>query len=71
MSGARSCKFLKVKLRTLDFKTQQAGNSLAVQWLGLCAFTANGVGSVPAQGTMIPQAALHGQKKKKIATGSH
>ena len=27
------------------------GNSLVVQWLGLCAFTAKGTGSVPSQGT--------------------
>ena len=31
-------------------------NSLAVQWLGLCAFTAEGAGSFPGQGTKIPQA---------------
>ena len=34
-----------------------------VQWLGLRAFTAEGPGSVPGQGTKIPQAARHGQKK--------
>ena len=28
-------------------------NSLAVQWLGLCAFTAGGPGSTPGQGTKI------------------
>ena len=27
-----------------------------VWWLGLCAFTAEGLGSVPGQGTKIPQA---------------
>ena len=37
------------------------GNSLAVQWLGLYAFTADSLGSVPAQGMKIPQAAPHGQ----------
>ena len=42
------------------------GNSLAVQWLGLCAFTAKGLGSIPVQGTKIPQAAWHGQKKRRI-----
>ena len=33
------------------------GNSLVIQWLGLCAFTVEGLGSVPGQGTKIPQAA--------------
>ena len=32
------------------------GNSLVVQWLGLCVFTAKGPGSIPGQGTKIPQA---------------
>ena len=27
-----------------------------VQWLGLCAFIAKGLGSIPGQGTKIPQA---------------
>ena len=33
------------------------GNSLVVQWLGLQALTARGLGSIPSQGTKIPQAA--------------
>ena len=44
-------------------KTQILGNSLVVQWLGLFAFTAKDLGSIPGQGTKIPQAAWHGQKK--------
>ena len=40
-------------------------NSLAVQWLGLCAFTAEGMGSIPGQGTKILQAAPHNRKKKR------
>ena len=36
-----------------------------VQWLGLRAFTAGGAGSIPGQGTKIPHAAWHGQKKNK------
>ena len=40
------------------------GNSLAVQWLGLCALTAKGPGSIPSRGTKIPQAAWCGGKKK-------
>ena len=35
------------------------------QLLGLWAFTAKGPASIPGQGTRIPQAARHGQKKKK------
>ena len=38
------------------------GNSLAVKHH---AFTAKGLDSVPGRGTRIPQAAQHGQKKKK------
>ena len=38
-----------------------------VQWLGLCTFTAEGTGSVPARGTKIPQAVQHSQKKKKVS----
>ena len=36
---------------------------LAVQWLGLGAYAAKGLGSIPDQGTKIPQAAWHGQKR--------
>ena len=40
-----------------------------VQWLGLCAFTAEGPGSIPGRGTKIPQAGQCGQhpppKKRK------
>ena len=42
------------------------GNSLVVQWLGLCTFTAEGSALIPGQGTKILQAARwHSQKKKK------
>ena len=40
-------------------------NSLVVQWLRLCTFTAKGPGSIPGQGTKIPQAVWSSQKKKK------
>ena len=33
------------------------GYSLVVLWLGLCVFTADGMSSIPGQGTKIPQAA--------------
>ena len=36
---------------------------LVVQWLGLGACTAKGLGSIPGQGTKIPQAAWHRQKR--------
>ena len=34
-------------------KDEGLGNSLAVQWLGLCTFTAGGMDSIPGQGTKI------------------
>ena len=37
------------------------GYSLAVQWLELCAPTAEGTGSIPGRGTNIPQATRCGQ----------
>ena len=43
-------------------------NSLAVQWLGLRASTAGGMGSIPGWGTKNPQAVRCGQKKKKKGT---
>ena len=43
-----------------------SGNSLVDQWLGLSAFTAEGPGSIPGWAYKIPQAAQHGQRKKKI-----
>ena len=33
--------------------------------MGLCAFTAEGPGSIPGQGTKIPQTAQCGQKTKQ------
>ena len=47
-------------------KKLKMGNSLAVQWLGLCSFTVEATGSIPGRGTKIPQAVQRGQKKKKI-----
>ena len=41
------------------------GNSLAAQWLGLHAFTAEGAGSIPGWGTKILQAVQHGQSPPK------
>ena len=41
-------------------------NSLVVQWLGFCAFTTEGLGSIPGWGTKIPQTAWCGQERKKV-----
>ena len=43
----------------------QTGSSLAIQWLGLCAFTAEGPGLISGQGTRILHATRRGQIKKK------
>ena len=59
-----SIKFKKFFMIFL-FSRVYSGNSLAVQWLGLCAFTAEGPGSVPGQETRILQAAQHGQENPK------
>ena len=45
-------------------KRPSTGNSLAVQWLGLHAFTAEGEGSIPGWGTRVPKAAWCRKKKK-------
>ena len=50
----------KVKLNKQD-----PGNSLAVQWLVLCTFTAKSPGSIPGWGTKILQASRGSQKKKQ------
>ena len=41
------------------------GTFLVVQWLGLHASTAGGVGLIPSWGTKTPHAMRHGQKKRK------
>ena len=46
----------------LFFKKSTRGNFLAVQWLGHCAFTVVGPGSIPGRGTKILQAGPHSQK---------
>ena len=38
---------------------------MVVQWLGLCAFTAEGLDSIPGRATKIPQTSWCGQKKFK------
>ena len=41
---------------------EKGGNSLVIQWLGLCIFTAKSAGSIMGQGAKILQAVLHCQK---------
>ena len=48
--------FSHTVISCLAFRKNKPGNSLAVQWLGLGAFTAVGPGSIPGRGTKIPQA---------------
>lgn len=43
------------------------GNSLVVQPLGLGAFTAMSLTSIPGLGTEMQQATRHGQKKRDIS----
>ena len=50
--------------RQMD-KKDVIGNSLVVQWLGVHAFTAQGLGSIPGWGTKILQDARCGQKQRK------
>ena len=45
-------------------RTNHPGNSLAVQWSGLSAFTVKGPGSIPGGGNKILQATQHSQKIK-------
>ena len=49
--------------REVFLKTQNKGNSLVVQWLGLCGLTAEGPGSVP--GPELGSCKPHGQNKNK------
>ena len=60
-TSPRGMFFTRITLKHFFFFLK--GNSLVVQWLGLCAFTAKGLGSIPGQGTKMPEAAWHGQKK--------
>ena len=46
--------YLEISCNLADLKIWHFGNSLAVQWLGLCTLTAEDPGSTPAWGTKIP-----------------
>ena len=56
---------MKNLTRDKDYFKIYIGNSLAVQWLGLRAFTAEGPSSIPGRGTKILQVARRSKKKKK------
>ena len=49
------------------FKKSSCGNSLVVQWLGVCTFTSEVLHSISGRGTKIPQATWLHQKKKREA----
>ena len=49
----------------LSFKRRKTGKSLVVQWVGLQAFTTEGMGLISGQGTEIPQGMQCDQKEKK------
>ena len=51
-----------------DSRMTVTGTSPAVQWSRLRASTAGGAGSIPGQGTKIPNAAQRGQKKRMTMT---
>ena len=52
-------------LEKKSLKYTKVGNSLAVQWFGLGAFTVKGVSSIPGWGTKITQGAQGGGKNPK------
>ena len=55
----------------MDAKKHGLGNSLGAQWLELHAFTAEGPGLIPRQGTKILKALRCSQKKKKKGQKKH
>ena len=59
------CATREALLQSFKWKKALRGNSLTVQWLGLCALIAKGLGSIPGQGTKISQAPAVRPKKKK------
>ena len=67
MLQTHTLNILSLLLQQTLFFRAILGNSLAVQWLGLRALIAKGLGSISGQGTKIPQAVPHGQKNKKRA----
>ena len=61
--GLCICQFCILEFNSTQIKTIW-GNSLAVQCLGLCTFTAGSMGSIPGGETKILQA-MRARKKKR------
>ena len=55
---------ISIRSRRLDV-VFPSGSSLVLSWLRLCTSTAGGTGSVLGQGTKIPNATRHNNRKKK------
>ena len=55
----------QVFIRKQHSNLSQVGTSRVVQWLGLGASTAGGMGLIPGWGTKIPYTMRHSQKKRK------
>lgn len=53
------------ELQILVFKIHNLQNSLAVRWLGPCAFTSGDPGSTPGRESKIPHATRSGHEKKE------
>ena len=64
--GLQKEEYIKDQNHLGHFKIRGFGTSLAFQWLRLCASDAERAGLIPGQGTKIPHAVQHRQKKKKI-----
>ena len=50
--------------KTSLYKMNEGYSLVVVQWLGLHASTARGMGSIPGQGTKIPHTACQAQQNK-------
>ena len=55
----------------LFHKISFLGNFLAVQWLGLSTSAARALGSIPSQGTKIPEALRHSKTNNQSNTHIH
>ena len=53
-NAGENCFATQVKGHHILLNEKKPGELLAVQWLGLCAFTAKSAGSIPGWGTNIP-----------------
>ena len=62
LSAVQASRFILMSV----LKEGLSGNSLAVQWLGLCASTPGGTGSIPGRGTKIPQATRKTKIKERL-----